>query len=77
MGIERRKACVSSMCSRKMLQALLFASLFSLPDLAYAGNNGRLKIDLLKSLIYDNSKATVSMDSPALKQLIQLFSGNS
>lgn len=34
------------------------------------------KVDLLKSLIYDNTKATVTLDSAALKQLIQFSSGN-
>lgn len=33
------------------------------------------KVDLL-SLIYDNTKATVTLDSAAVKQLIQFSSGN-
>lgn len=36
----------------------------------------RDKVGLLKSLIYDNAKATVTLDSSALKQLIQLSSDN-
>eukprot|EP00105_Crassostrea_gigas_P010533 XP_011425847.1 PREDICTED: complement C1q subcomponent subunit B-like [Crassostrea gigas] len=34
----------------------------------------RTKVNLLKSLIYDNTKATVTLDSSALKQLVHLSS---
>ncbi|XP_052703139.1 EMILIN-2-like [Crassostrea angulata] len=64
-----------------MLLTLLFALSFGLLDVAYSGNNVqtdlRTNIDLLKSLIYDNTKATVTLDSLALKQLIQMFSDSS
>uniref|UniRef100_K1PFU6 Complement C1q-like protein 3 n=1 Tax=Magallana gigas TaxID=29159 RepID=K1PFU6_MAGGI len=53
---------------------------FSLRGAAYAGNKSKTdtgtKVGLLKSLIYDNAKATVTLDSSALKQLIQLSSDN-
>eukprot|EP00105_Crassostrea_gigas_P039683 XP_019923831.1 PREDICTED: EMILIN-2 isoform X2 [Crassostrea gigas] len=61
-----------------MLLTLLFALSFGLLDVAHSGNNVqtglRTNIDLLKSLIYDNTKATVTLDSFALKQLIQISS---
>lgn len=61
------------------LLILLFALSLSEIDVAYGGNNThtdlRTKIGLLKSLIYDNAKATVTLDSSALKQLIQMSSG--
>lgn len=61
-----------------MLLTLLFVASFSL--LCLAGNNEQTnmmtKVDLLKSIIYDNTKATVTLDSTALKQLIQLSAGN-
>lgn len=61
-----------------MLLVLLFALSFGLLNVASSGNNVQTgkttKIDLLKSLIYDNTKATVTLDSSALKQLIQLSS---
>lgn len=63
-----------------MLSTLLFVASFSLLCLADAGNNEQTnmmtKVDLLKSIIYDNTKATVTLDSTALKQLIQLSAGN-
>lgn len=63
-----------------MLSTLLFVASFSLVCLADAGNNEQTnmmtKVDLLKSIIYDNTKATVTLDSSALKQLIQLSAGN-
>lgn len=62
-----------------MLSTLLFVASFSLLCLADAGNNEQTnmmtKVDLLKSIIY-NTKATVTLDSSALKQLIQLSAGN-
>ncbi|XP_052703528.1 complement C1q subcomponent subunit B-like [Crassostrea angulata] len=62
-----------------MLLTLLFVASFSL--LCLAGNNEQTnmmtKVDLLKSIIYDNTKATVTLDSTALKQLIQLFADSS
>nr|XP_019923831.2 EMILIN-2 isoform X2 [Crassostrea gigas] len=61
-----------------MLLTLLFALSFGLLDVAHSGNSVqtalRTNIDLLKSLIYDNTKATVTLDSFALKQLIQISS---
>lgn len=36
----------------------------------------RTKVELLKSLIYDKTKATVTLNSSALKQLVHLSSGN-
>lgn len=61
-----------------MLSTLLFVASFSLLCLADAGNNEQTnmmtKVDLLKSIIYD-TKATVTLDSSALKQLIQLSAG--
>lgn len=63
-----------------MLLTLLFVASFRLLCLADAGNNEQTnmmtKVDLLKSIIYDNTKATVTLDSTALKQLIQLSAGN-
>lgn len=63
---------------KTMLLTLLLALSFGLLDVAFSGNNAhtsmRTKIDLLK-LIYNNAKARVTLDSPALKQLIQLSSG--
>lgn len=65
---------------KKMLLNFLLALSFSLRGLAYAGNKSKTdtgtKVGLLKSLIYDNAKATVTLDSAALKQLIQLSSDN-
>lgn len=59
---------------------MLFVASFSLLCLSDAGNNEQTnmmtKVDLLKSIIYDNTKATVTLDSSALKQLIQLSSGS-
>uniref|UniRef100_A0A8W8IFQ9 C1q domain-containing protein n=1 Tax=Magallana gigas TaxID=29159 RepID=A0A8W8IFQ9_MAGGI len=64
-----------------MLLILLFALSFGLLDVVFGGNNVqkgmRTKVDLLKLLIYDNTRATVILDSSALKQLIQLSSGSS
>eukprot|EP00105_Crassostrea_gigas_P014235 XP_011430831.1 PREDICTED: complement C1q and tumor necrosis factor-related protein 9A [Crassostrea gigas] len=64
-----------------MLPIILFALSFGLLDVVFGGNNiqtgMRTKVDLLKSLIYDNTRATVTLDSSALKQLIQLSSGSS
>uniref|UniRef100_A0A8W8IH90 C1q domain-containing protein n=1 Tax=Magallana gigas TaxID=29159 RepID=A0A8W8IH90_MAGGI len=37
----------------------------------------RTKVNLLKSLIYDNTKATVTLDSSAFKQLVHLSSDSS
>lgn len=59
---------------KTMLLTLLLALLsFGLLDVAFSENNGhtgmRTKIDVLK-LIYNNTKATVTLDSSALKQLI-------
>ncbi|XP_052703692.1 complement C1q-like protein 3 [Crassostrea angulata] len=63
-----------------MLLNLLLALWFSLRGAAYAGNKSqtdtRTKVGLLKSLIYDNAKEIVILDSSALKQLIQLSSDN-
>lgn len=62
-----------------MLLTLLFVLSLSVFSVTYGENNSqkevRTKVDLLKSLIYDNTKATVTLDSSALKQLIQLSSG--
>lgn len=73
-----RKA-YSSCIPSKMLLTLLFVASFRLLCLADAGNNEQTnmmtKVDLLKSIIYDNTKATVTLDSTALKQLIQLSAG--
>lgn len=61
-----------------MLLKLLFVLSLSVFSVTYGKNNSqkevRTKVDLLKSLIYDNTKATVTLDSSALKQLIQLSS---
>lgn len=62
-----------------MSHTLLAISLILL-GLTIGGNSlqtgTETKVDLLKSLIYDNTKATVTLDSVALKQLIQFSSGN-
>ncbi|XP_052683868.1 C1q-related factor-like [Crassostrea angulata] len=64
-----------------MLLTLLFWTSLSVPGVTYGGNtiqtDKRTKVDLIKSLIYDNTKATVTLDSSALKQLIHLSSGTS
>eukprot|EP00105_Crassostrea_gigas_P014234 XP_011430830.1 PREDICTED: complement C1q-like protein 3 [Crassostrea gigas] len=66
---------------QKMLLILLCVSLSGLPCPTYGGNtlqaSLQTKVDLLKSLIYDNTKATVTLDSSALKQLIHISSGSS
>lgn len=58
---------------KTMLLTLLLALSFGLLDAAFSENNAhtgmRTKIDVLK-LIYNNTKATVTLDSSALKQLI-------
>lgn len=63
-----------------MLLILLFWISLGVPNVTYGRNtiqtDKRTNVDLLKSLIYDNTKATVTLDSSALKQLIQLGSGN-
>lgn len=63
-----------------MVHVLLCALLFSVFGVMYGGNssqtNKRTQVDLLKSLIYDNTKATVTLNSSALKQLIRLSSGS-
>nr|XP_034328818.1 complement C1q subcomponent subunit B-like [Crassostrea gigas] len=63
-----------------MSHTLLAISLILL-GLTIGGNSlqtgTETKVDLLKSLIYDNTKATVTLDSVALKQLIQFSSGSS
>lgn len=62
-----------------MSHTLLAISLILL-GLTIGGNSlqtgTETKVDLLKSLIYDHTKATVTLDSVALKQLIQFSSGN-
>lgn len=62
-----------------MSHTLLAISLILL-GLTIGGNSlqtgTETNVDLLKSLIYDNTKATVTLDSAALKQLIQFSSGN-
>lgn len=65
---------------KKMSHTLQFALSLSLLGLTFGGNSLQTdietKVDLLKSLIYDNTKATVTLDSTALKQLIKFSSGN-
>ncbi|XP_052715197.1 complement C1q-like protein 3 [Crassostrea angulata] len=63
-----------------MFRALLFALFFGFLSLTKSSVASNLqtgiqtKVDLLKSLIYDNTKATVTLDSSAFKELIQLSS---
>nr|XP_011412015.2 collagen alpha-2(VIII) chain [Crassostrea gigas] len=60
-----------------MLLVVLFAS-FSLYGFAKGGTNLQssipTKADMLKSLIYNNTRATLTLDSTAFKELIQLSS---
>ncbi|XP_052703134.1 EMILIN-2-like isoform X1 [Crassostrea angulata] len=64
-----------------MVHVLLCALLFSVFGVMYGGNSSqtdkRTQGNLLKSLIYDNTKATVTLDPSALKQLIRLSSAAS
>lgn len=68
------KVCITL---EEMSHTLLAISLILL-GLTIGGNSLQTdietKVDLLKSLIYDNTKATVTLDSAALKQLIQFSS---
>lgn len=61
-----------------MLLVVLFAS-FSLYGFAKGKTNLQssipTKADMLKSLIYNNTRATLTLDSTAFKELIQLSSG--
>ncbi|XP_052703135.1 EMILIN-2-like isoform X2 [Crassostrea angulata] len=63
-----------------MVHVLLCALLFSVFGVMYGGNSSqtdkRTQGNLLKSLIYDNTKATVTLDPSALKQLIRLSSAS-
>eukprot|EP00105_Crassostrea_gigas_P000207 XP_011411936.1 PREDICTED: complement C1q-like protein 3 [Crassostrea gigas] len=64
-----------------MLLYLLFPLLLSVLGVSCGENNlqsdVQTKMGLLKSLIYNNTKATVTLDSSALKQLIKLLSESS
>lgn len=64
---------------RDLILALLFGFL-GVTKINVASNlqtGIQTKVDLLKSLIYDNTKATVTLDSTAFKELIKLSTGNS
>eukprot|EP00105_Crassostrea_gigas_P027104 XP_011448322.1 PREDICTED: complement C1q-like protein 3 [Crassostrea gigas] len=63
-----------------MFRTLVFALLFGFLNLKKSNVAGtsqtgiQTKVDSLKSLIYDNTKATVTFDSTAFKELIKLSS---
>nr|XP_011412014.2 complement C1q-like protein 3 [Crassostrea gigas] len=64
---------------RDLILTLLFGFL-GVTKISVASNlqtGIQTKVDLLKSLIYDNTKATVTLDSSAFKKLIQLSSESS
>lgn len=75
INITERKAYLSFIRSKDVVDFVICGFVqFTLSS--WKQTNMMTKVDLLKSIIYDNTKATVTLDSTALKQLIQLFAGN-
>lgn len=78
-NLQKRASPLFIWNSKKMLLFLLFASALGLLSLTPGGidlqTDKRTKSDLIKSLIFDNINATITLDSSALKQLIDLSSG--